>query len=237
VVDGTPYALIIPYFFAENFQSLDDYSRKSYYVGFVRILKYISFFIAFLLPGIYVAITTFHPEILPPSLLFNVAASEEITPFPVFIEALLFQFMYEIMREAGLRLPRPIGHAVSIVGALVIGDAAVSAGLVGSPMVLIVALTAIASFVVPSLYEPVAILRFAFIFAGGLFGLYGITLLGLVVLFNICSLASFGTPYMSPISPFSLSAMRDTFIRVGFKKMQKTTAKIQDLNGVKIDED
>lgn len=237
VVDGTPYALIIPYFFTENFQSLDDYSRKPYYVSFIRILKYIAFFIAILLPGVYVAIVSFHPEILPLSLLFNIVASEEITPFPIFIEALVFQFMYEIMREAGLRLPRPIGHAVSIVGALVIGDAAVNAGLVGSPTVLIVALTAISSFVVPSLYEPVALLRFGFIVVGGVFGFYGIALLSLVTLFNICSLSSFGTPYTAPISPFSKSAMRDTFYRIGFKKMQKRTAKIQDLDGVKIDED
>lgn len=231
VVDGTPYALIVPYLFTENFQSLDDYSHRAYYASFFRVIKYLSFAATILLPSLYVAIGTFHPELLPHALLFNIAAAEEITPFPIAIEALIIHLLYEIMREAGLRLPRPIGHAVSIVGALVIGDAAVSAGLIGAPMVLIVAMTAISSFVVPSLYEPVSILRFVFIIVAGTLGLYGVTLLCMMILTNICSLSNFGSLYMSPISPFSFSAMRDTFIRVSFKKMEKKTAKIQDLNG------
>lgn len=234
VVDGTPYALIVPYLFSENFQTIDDYSHKAYYASFIRILKYFSFFLAILLPGLYVAIGTFHPELLPSSLLFNIAASEEITPFPLFTEALIIHFLYEIMREAGLRLPRPVGHAVSIVGGLVIGDASVTAGLIGAPMVLIVALTAITSFVIPSLYEPVAILRFLFILVGGLMGLYGVALLSMLVLVNICSLNNFGMPYMSPITPFSFTGMRDTFIRVNYKLTAGKQIKIQNLNGVKV---
>lgn len=234
VVDGTPYTLITPYLFSENFQTIDDYSHKAYYATFIRLLKYFSFILTILLPGLYVAIGTFHTELLPSSLLFNIAASEDITPFPLFVEALIIHFLYEIMREAGLRLPRPVGHAVSIVGGLVIGDASVTAGLIGAPMVLIVALTAITSFVVPSLYEPIAILRFAFILVGGFFGLYGITLLSMAILVNICSLNSMGMPYMSPISPFSLTGMRDTFIRLSFKKIGGKNIKLQNLNGAKI---
>lgn len=234
VVDGTPYSIIVPYLFSENFQTIDDYSHKSYYASFIRLLKYFSFFLAILLPGLYVAIGTFHPELLPSSLLFNIAASEEITPFPLFTEALIIHFLYEIMREAGLRLPRPVGHAVSIVGGLVIGDASVTAGLIGAPMVLIVALTAITSFVIPSLYEPVAILRFLFILVGGLMGLYGVALLSMLVLVNICALNNFGMPFMAPITPFSLKGMRDTFIRASYKKIGDSQVKIQNLNGVKI---
>ncbi|MEG0693600.1 MAG: spore germination protein, partial [Oscillospiraceae bacterium] len=137
VVDGTPYALIVPYLFTENFQSLDDYAHRAYYASFIRIIKYFSFVATILLPALYVGVGTFHPELLPHALLFNISAAEEITPFPLMIEALIIHLLYEIMREAGLRLPRPIGHAVSIVGALVIGDAAVSAGLIGAPMVLV----------------------------------------------------------------------------------------------------
>lgn len=236
IVDGTPYALIAPYFFTENFQSLDDYAHRAYYASFIRILKYTAFLMTILLPSLYVGIGTFHPELLPHSLLFNIAAAEETTPFPLFLEALLIHFLYEVMREAGLRLPRPVGHAVSIVGALVIGDAAVSAGLIGSPMVLIVAMTAISSFVVPSLYEPVSVLRFVFIIIGGTMGLYGIALATAFLLVNVCSLTAMGAPYMAPIAPFSKDAMRDTIIRSRFTKLQKYSMKIQDLNGAKINE-
>ena len=235
LVDGTPFALIVPYLFSENFQSLDDYAHRSYYATFIRFIKYFSFAAAILLPALYVAIGTFHPELLPHALLFNIAAAEEITPFPLMVEALIIHLLYEVMREAGLRLPRPIGHAVSIVGALVIGDAAVTAGLIGAPMVLVVAMTAIASFVVPSLYEPVSILRFVFLFVGGTMGLYGIAIGCVLLLINVCSLNSFGAPYMAPISPLSPVAMRDTFIRASFTTLQKRTVKVQGLKGVNME--
>ncbi|MGI5958355.1 MAG: spore germination protein [Massiliimalia sp.] len=232
LIDGTPFCLIVPYLFSENFQSVDDYAHKPYYASFVRILKYVSFLIAIFLPGTYVAVGTYHPELFPDSLLFNIVSAQETTPFPLVLEALVIHFIYEIMREAGLRLPRPVGHAVSIVGALVIGDAAVTAGLIGSPMVLVVALTAIASFVVPSLQEPMSFLRFAFIIVGGMWGLYGIALASAMVLTNACALTAFGVPYLTPIAPFDLHAMRDTFIRASFRILQRRTAKIQRLTGV-----
>ncbi len=234
LIDGTPFALVVPCLFTENFQSLDDYAHSAFYASFVRIIKYVSFFVSILLPGIYVAVSSFHPELLPHALLFNVAAAEETTPFPIGIEALIIHFLYEIMREAGLRLPRPIGHAVSIVGALVIGDAAVTAGLIGAPMVMIVATTAIASFVVPPLYEAISVLRFFFILTGMSLGLYGIILFSLVLFVNVCAKTSFGIPITAPVSPFSLSAMRDTFIRLSFRTLQKKTASIEQLNGVSI---
>ncbi|MGI5893264.1 MAG: spore germination protein [Candidatus Merdivicinus sp.] len=231
LVDGSPYALIVPYLFIENFQSFDDYSRRPYFAGFIRLLKYIAFFISIFLPGIYVAVATFHPAVLPHALLFNIASAEETTPFPLVFEALIIHFLYEIMREAGLRLPRPVGHAVSIVGALVIGDAAVTAGIIGAPMVMVVALTAISSFVVPSLYEPTAVLRFIFIILAGLTGLYGMAIAGGALLINICRINSLGIPYTAPLSPFTPKAMRDVLIRFGWKKMAGKSAKIQDLNG------
>ncbi len=221
VVDGTPFALIVPYLFSENFQSIDDYCHKPYYASFIRILKYVAFFISILLPGFYVSISTFNPELFPHALLFNVVSSQEVTPFPIVIEALVIHFLYDIMREAGLRLPKPVGHAVSIVGALVIGDAAVTAGLIGSPMVLVVATTAISSFVVPHLYQAISFLRFVFIILGGIMGIYGLTLGCLVLLVNVCALDSMGVPYMSPIAPFTMYSMRDTFIRKSFKFLRK----------------
>ena len=235
LVDGTPFALIVPYFFNENFQSIDDYCHKPYFATFIRWIKYISFFMTILLPGVYVAVGTFHPELFPHALLFNIAAAEETTPMPLVLEALVIHFIYEVMHEAGLRLPRPVGHAVSIVGGLVIGDAAVTAGLIGAPMVMVVALTAISSFVVPSLYESVSILRFGFIIIGGMSGLYGVTL-GLAFLsINMTKLNSFGAPYMAPISPFSMKAMKDVLIRARFNQLSQSESKIQNFKGVDID--
>ncbi|WP_312640621.1 spore germination protein [Hydrogenoanaerobacterium sp.] len=234
LVDGTPFALIVPYLFSENFQTLDDYAHRPFYSSFIRIMKYVSFFFTILLPGAYVAIATFHPELFPESLLFNIAASEETTPFPLMFEALLIHLIYEIMREAGLRLPRPIGHAVGIVGGLVIGDAAVTAGLIGAPMVMVVALTAISSFVVPSLYEPVTILRFIFIIVGGLFGMYGITLMLCVVSVNLCALNAYGVPATASASPYKLFNLRDVLIRASWKTLGKRTLKVQDLPGSEV---
>ena len=165
------------------------------------------------------------------SMLFDIAVSEGRTPFPIMLEALVIHFIYEIMREAGLRMPKTVGHAVSIVGALVIGDAAVTAGLIAAPMLIVLALTAISSFVVPSLYEPAAVLRFLFIIVGGLTGLYGIMLiLGLLIL-NACSINPYGVPYSAPITPFEKGAMRDLVLRVGWKRLGRYKMKVQDLNG------
>ncbi|MGI5856920.1 MAG: spore germination protein [Candidatus Merdivicinus sp.] len=234
LLDGTPHALIVPYLFVENFQSFDDYSNRPYFATFVRLLKYFSFFVSILLPGAYVAVATFHPAVLPHALLFNIASAEETTPFPLMVEAIIIHLIYEIMREAGLRLPRPVGHAVSIVGALVIGDAAVTAGIIGAPMVMVVALTAISSFVVPSLYEPVVVLRFAFIVLGGLTGLYGISLVMAMLLVNICQINNLGVPYTSPVTPLTPRAMRDVFVRIGWKRMT-STERLQDMRGSDLD--
>jgi len=231
LLDGTPYALIVPNLFTEHFQSFDDYAHRPYFTAFVRSLKFASFLLTIFLPGVYVALATFHPESLPHLLLRGIISAEMTTPFPLMLEALLIHFIYEIMREAGLRLPRPIGHAVSIVGALVVGDAAVTAGLIGSPMVMVVALTAISSFVVPSLYEPMAVLRFSFILIGGLTGMFGIALGCSAMLINACRVNNFGVPFTAPLSPFTFSAMRDVLIRAGWKTMQKRDERVQDLNG------
>lgn len=197
LVDGTPFALIVPYLFVENFQNLDDYCQSPFYVSLTRILRFFAFAFTILFPGLYVSIVTFHPELFPTSLLYNIASIGDSTPFPLMVEAIFIHLIYELMMEAGLRLPRPIGHAMSIVGALVIGDAIVRAGLVGSPMVTVVAITAMSSFVVPSLYGAITVLRFGFILLGGFFGLYGMVL-GIFA-WPLCFVR--WIPSGSPISP------------------------------------
>lgn len=231
LVDGTPFALVVPYLFEEHFQSMDDYSYRPCYGSFIRLLKYFAFLLSIFLPGGYVAITSFSPEMLPDTLLFNIAASEQQTPFSMMTEALVIHLIYEIMREAGLRLPRPVGHAVSIIGALVIGDAAVKAGIIGSSMVMVVALTALSSFVVPSLYEPAAILKFVFILVGGTWGLFGISVGFVLLLTNLCALESLGVPVMAPLSPCAPADLRDGLWRTGWKKLGSFRLRIQDLPG------
>lgn len=231
LVDGTPYALIVPYLFAENFQSLDDYSHRPYFATFIRWLKYAAFALSILLPGLYVAVGSFHPELLPATILTSLVVSEETTPFPLMFEALAVFFIYEIVREAGLRMPQAVGHAVSIVGALVIGDAAVSAGIIGAPMVIVVAVTAISSFVVPSLYEPVTVLRFAFILIGGLSGVFGVVLALCAVIVNLCAVNPLGVPATSPATPFSLYPMRDVLFRWGWRTLAREDLRVQDLAG------
>lgn len=234
LIDGTPNVLIVPYLFVEYFQHLDDYSMHPYFATFTRWLKYFAFFLSTLLPGLYVGISTFNPEILPGPIFNKIALAVGTTPFSLMFETILIHLIYEIMREAGLRIPRPLGHAVSIVGALVIGETAVSSGLIGAPTLMVVALTAISSYVIPNLYEPISILKFVFIITGGLLGIWGIMIVFTAVLINICSKNTYGVPFTSPISPFNIFAMRDVLVRGGWSFLVKKSIKIQDLPGSEI---
>lgn len=229
LVDGTPTALIVPYLFIEYFQTIDDYAERPYFATLTRWLKYLSFFIATLLPGLYVALAVFNPEVFPDRLISKIAYSIAGTPFPLMLETLIIHFIYEIMREAGLRLPRPLGHAVSIVGGLVIGETAVNAGLIGAPTLMVVALTAISSYVIPNLYEPTAILRLIFILVGGILGIWGVMLLFSVLIVNICSKSNFGIPFVAPIAPFNFYSMRDVIMRASWKTLSKKNKNIQNM--------
>lgn len=213
LTDGTPFVLTVPYLFIEAFQSSEDYYSRPYYASFLRTLRYTAFLIATFAPAFYVALTTYHQEMIPPTLLVSMAAAREGTPFPAFVEAMLMNIIYEILKEAGVRLPRPIGQAVSIVGALVIGESAVSAGLIGAPMVIVVAITAISSFVVSSISDTISIMRIFYIILAGSLGLFGIMIGIAGFLTHIVSLRSFGVPYLSPVAPLNTKDMKDVFIR------------------------
>ncbi|MEK8127510.1 spore germination protein [Paenibacillus filicis] len=216
LVDGTPNALLVPTQMVTFFQSAEDYYQRSVYSSLLRILRFISFFISLLFPSLYIAITTFHREMLPTSLLISLAAQREGVPFPAFVEAFVMEVTFEILREAGLRMPKAIGQAVSVVGTLVIGQAAVEAGIVSAAMVIVVAITAISTFTVPaySMSIPIRILRFAFMMAAASFGLLGIFMGIFVLLLHLCALRSFGEAYMSPISPFKATDMQDSLLRL-----------------------
>ncbi len=230
IIDGTPFALIVPKLFIENFQTLDDYVNRPYYATFMRGIRFLAFLISVFLPGIFVSIGLFHQEMIPDDMLFNIVLMESNTLFTLTMEALVIHFIYETVREAGLRMPKSIGHAVSIVGALVIGDAAVTAGLIGAPMLIVVALTAICSLVVSDIYQPTSLLRIIFILIGGFSGLYGIVIGASVLIISLASMTDYSIPYLAPFTPFKKEFMRDSIIRFATKKLGKNIFQINKLN-------
>lgn len=231
MIEGTPFAIVVPALFTEHFQTLDDYNFRPFYAVFLRYIRYISFFLSVFLPGIYVAAALFHPEMFNSRLLMNLAAAEETAPLNLMWEALIILIFYEIIREAGVRLPKSVGGAVSIVGGLIIGDAAVSAGVISNPMLLVCAISVTASFVIPSLDQQVTLFRLAAVITGGFAGLFGIALLSAFLLANICAAENYGLPVMAPISPFTPGAMGDVAVRLGFKKMGGRGFTVEKLRG------
>ncbi|PZT56889.1 spore germination protein [Paenibacillus silvae] len=215
LVDGTPNTLILPTTFSQFFKAAEDYYQRFDFTIFMRAIRYLSFFIVILVPSIYIAVTAYHHEMIPTLLVINLLAQREGVPFPVVIEALLMEIAFEIMREAGTRMPRAVGQAVSIVGAVVLGQAAVQAGIVTAMMVIIVSLTGIASFTLPgyTLTNAARLIRFPFMLAASTLGFYGIIIAMIMLVAHLTSLKSFGVPYMSPFSPFDLKDQQDTIWR------------------------
>ena len=219
VTDGSPFVLTAPMLFIESFQTAEDYYIRPFFASFARLLRYLAFFITVFAPAIYIALTTYHQEFIPTTLLLTVAKAREGTPFPAFLEALIMIFSFEILREAGLRLPRPVGQAISIVGALIMGDAAVSAGLVGAPLVIAVALTAVTGFVVPMQSDVSSLLRLMSMVLAAVLGGYGIAMGLLATMVHLASLTSFGVPYFESFA-FSRD-MQDTLVRTPLWFMTK----------------
>ena len=232
IVENSPFALIVPVTFFQMMNSPEDYYGRFIMTSFIRFIRYLFLLVALLFPAIYIAVTTFHHELLPTNLLFSVAASREKVPFPAVIEALLMEITFEALREAGLRLPRPIGSTVSIVGALVIGQAAVEAGIVSAPLVIVVSTTGIASFMFPSypLTGAIRLLRFLMIFLAATLGFYGILLGVLFILVHLVQLRSFGVPYLSPIAPFNFNNLKDIFVRAPWWKMNERPEQVGKKN-------
>src|SRR5690625_3984707 len=232
IVDGSPFALVVPVGFVSFFHATEDYYVRAFIANLLRLLRYICLFIAALVPSFYIAITTYHQELLPSELLVTLAAQREGNPFPAFVEALLMETVFEILREAGVRMPRIVGSAISIVGALVIGTAAVEAGFVSAAMVIVVSLTAIANFVFPytSMAISVRIWRFGYMILAATFGFYGV-LIGLIAtLLHLSSLRSFGLPYMAPFAPIILKDMKDGIFRMPWYAMTTRPSLISQRN-------
>lgn len=231
IVDGVPGALIVPYLFVEYFQTIDDYTNRPYFAVFTRWLKYVSFFVSLLLPGIYVALGTYNPEMFPTLMLNKIAGSIADTPLSLLSETVLILLVYEVMRESGLRMPQPLGYAVSIVGGLVVGETAVNAGLIGAPTLMVVAAAAICSYIIPNLYAPVAVLRLVFTISAGICGIWGLAVAFCIVFTDLCSKNSYGVPFLSPVSPWGSSALRDVFVRAGWRVLSRKNETVQNMPG------
>lgn len=215
LTDGTPFVLLVPFTFYAGLQAAEDYYERFMFMTMIRWIRFLLFNAALFLPSLYVAITVFHPEMMPQSLLMSFAAARETSPFPTAVEAFLMELIFESLREAGVRLPKPVGSAVSIVGALVIGQAAVSAGIVSASIVIVVSGTGIASFAIPRYNLGLAyrLLRFPLLILAGTLGLFGIAMGFLTILLHLTSLRSFGVPYLSPLTPHVGRGVKDTLWR------------------------
>lgn len=205
IVNGSPYCLIMPGVFIDFLASPEDFNLKHQYSNLLKVIRFIATFITLLLPGIYVAIMNYHTELVPTALLFTIAASRNSVPFPVIFEILLMEVAFELIREAGLRIPTPIGPTIGIIGALVLGDAAVSANLVSPVLIIIVAITGICSFAIPdfSLNFTFRIYKFLYIFLGFIAGFLGIAVGLYLQTAILCNLKSFGVYYLAPYVPMT----------------------------------
>lgn len=215
LVEGTGSILICPGLFTEFFQNSEDYYERTIISTFIRLLRIIAFFIALLLPSVYISLSTFHPELIPTVLLLAVLDTREGIPFPSLVEAIIMMLSFELLREAGIRLPRPVGSAVSIVGALIIGEAAINAGIASPIMVVIIAVTGIASFSIPQYAIAISLrlLQLPLMLLAATMGIFGMMIGLLWITLHLASLRSLGQPYFSPLAPLRLKQLSDTLIR------------------------
>lgn len=215
MVDNSPYAIIIPATLPCFFQSPDDYYQRWIYSSLIRVLRLIAIFVSLVTPALYVAVTSFHTAIIPTKLAYSIAASREGVPFPAFMEALIMEISLDFLTEATIRLPKAIGATIGIVGGLIIGQAAVSAGIVSPIMIIVISITVITSFITSN-YEinlATRIIRFFLIIAASIAGLYGIMTVLIIVLIQLVRLKSFGIPYLAPLVNSNIKDFKDVFVR------------------------
>lgn len=236
VVEGSPFALIAPVVFNDALESVDDYTQRWLIGSFLRFIRFISVFLAIFLPAIYVALVSYHPGLIPSKLAFSIAGTREHVPFPAIVEALLMAITFEIMQEAGIRLPRLIGQTIGIVGGIVIGEAAVTAGIVSPFMVVVTALTAVASFTIPNYSVAIGFraLRIALIILSGILGIYGIIFGYIMLNIHLVNLKSIGIPYAASFSPKFVGDLKNVFIRPPIMALKLRPSYIKPMDQDKI---
>ncbi|MBM7855094.1 spore germination protein KA [Desulfohalotomaculum tongense] len=219
VCDGSPFVLTLPHIFIEAFQVNEDYYNNFIFASINRMLRYFSFFLTISVPSIFLALTTYHQEMIPTPLLLSIAASREGVPFPTVVEAAAMLVTFEMLREAGVRLATPIGQTVSIVGALVLGEAAVTAKFASAPMIIVVALTGITSYLITEMLGALILVRIILLLLSSVLGLYGY-IFGVIGLFiHLMSMRSFGVPYMLNVSSINVRDLKDTAVRAPWYAM------------------
>ena len=221
LVNGSPSAMVLPALFCENFECLDDYASTAVFASFLRVLNYASFYLTVFLPGAFVCLAVYLPELIPPQLLYKIEAAEKATPLPLFAEMLLVILLLEVIREAGLRMPQSLGHSVSLVAALILGDAAIATGLMSTPVIFVASITSIAVFVTPALYEPATLLRIGVVVAAGLAGPVGLAGAFFVLLLSLSGTGMLGVPYLAQ-HPFPQSPLaEDGVIRRNYRYLSR----------------
>lgn len=215
IVDNSPYVLILPSFFIDFFHSVDDYYQKSFHISFIRILRVLAFFIAILTPAIYIAITTRNYDLVPMDILLTLKSSRTTVPFPAYIEAILMIISFEILKEADLRISATNGSAVSILGGLILGDAAVSAGIVSPIMIIVIAISSMAGLVFSS-FEFINVIRFyklLLLLLSTILGMLGVFIGIILLLENLINTKPFGLSYLYPFIPLKKHELQDTIIK------------------------
>jgi len=226
IVDGTPTTITMPYLFIENFQSNEDYYLSFFYTSFARVLRIVGFFLTIAIPAIYIAAGDFNIEMIPTSLLINIASERQSVPLPAALECFIMLITFDILRETGIRMPSKVGQALSIVGALVIGQAAVEAKMVAAPMIIVVALTGITNLLVPKLNAPIIYIRLGLLFLASSFGFFGL-LIGLAcILIHLLNLYSLGVPMISASGNLQYQEVKDIAIRAPWWQMIKRPNKL-----------
>jgi spore germination protein KA len=219
LVDGSPDVLTVPFLFIENFQASEDYYLNYYYTSFSRFIRLLGFFLTIGVPGFYIATVAFHHEMLPTPLLLNITLERQSVPLPAAVEAFVMLIVFEILRETGVRMPTNIGQALSIVGALVIGQAAVEAKLVAAPMIIVVGITGITNLLVPKIRSPIIYMRFFTLIMASIFGYYGFTVAMALMAIHIVGLTSFGVPMVLADGATSTQRIKDIGVRAPMWKM------------------
>lgn len=237
MIESVPTTYIVPGTLLQFIQALDDYSFHFMVGSALRFLRFLAMFITLVLPGFYITITTFHPEMLPTELTFSIVASREGVPFPMFVEVIILLIAFEFLVEAGLRLPKAIGQTVSIVGALVVGQAAVEAKLISPATVIVIAITAIAGFTMPNqdFSNALRIWRFIFVILSSIIGIFGLTFGLIFLLYHWCKMESYGVPYLDPFVANEDEQLQDTLFRFPFSTMKKRPSGLDPINKKRVE--
>lgn len=235
LLDGTPFALIVPVTFIMLLQSPEDYYERWLFGSLIRLLRCLAALISLFGPSLYISFVSFHQGMIPTKLAMSIIGTREGVPFPALIEALIMEIAIEILREAGLRLPKPIGPAMGIVGGLIIGEAAVQAGIVSPIMVIVVAITAISSFAIPQYSAGITLrmLRFIAMFSAAVLGLYGVVLFFLLLCCHLVKLKSFGIPYITPAVPYRVNDWKDFMVRMPLMMMKRRPKMMHTKNAIR----